>query len=211
MRHYEATIVLDPGLGEDGLSRHVERIKDAIKKQGGELLVEERWGMRTLAYQIQKRDQGYYVILEWEGPGELIAELDRILRLDENVLRHLIITLDPKELAVREEQRQRRAAGEGDRPRRGRDDDKDEDEISSDIDEDEDKDEISSDIDEDEDKDEDEDEDEDKDEDDLAPRAIPVVEEVLEDVQAPEEEESDEEAVEDDESDGEEAEEKEEA
>lgn len=184
MRHYEATIVLDPGLGEDGLSRHVERIKDAIKKQGGELLVEERWGMRTLAYQIQKRDQGYYVILEWEGPGELIAELDRILRLDENVLRHLIITLDPKELAVREEQRQRRAAGEGDRPRRGRDDDENEDEISSDIDEDE---------------------------DDLAPRAIPVVEEVLEDVQAPEEEESDEEAVEDDESDGEEADEKEEA
>jgi small subunit ribosomal protein S6 len=111
MRHYEATVVLDPTLGDDGFAKHVDRIVGSIEKQGGSMLTDDRWGLRKLAYSIKKQDQGFYAVLEWEGPGAAIAELDRLLRLDENVLRHLVIHMDPKQLAVREEQRRNKAAG----------------------------------------------------------------------------------------------------
>jgi small subunit ribosomal protein S6 len=111
MRHYEATVVLDPTLGDDGFAKQMDRIVGNIEKQGGSMLTDDRWGLRNLAYSIKKQDQGYYAVLEWEGPGAAIAELDRLLRLDENVLRHLVVHMDPKELAVREEQRKHRAAG----------------------------------------------------------------------------------------------------
>jgi len=120
MRHYEATLVLDPELQEDGYNKQLERIKKFIEDRGGNLVRDDRWGVRTLAYEIQKQTQGFYGVLEWEGPGELITELDHMLRLDEHILRHLIIHLDPTILAAQEELRRRRAeraeAGEDRRP-----------------------------------------------------------------------------------------------
>ncbi len=108
MRHYEATLVLDPELQEDGYNKQLERIMKFIEDRGGSLVRDDRWGIRTLAYEIKKQTQGFYGVLEWEGPGELITELDHMLRLDEHILRHLIIHLDPTILAAQEEQRQRR-------------------------------------------------------------------------------------------------------
>jgi len=110
MRHYEGTIVLDPTLQDDGCNRQMERIKKYIEDRGGKIVEDDRWGLRTLAYEVKKQTQGYYGILEWEGPGELVGDLDHLLRLDEHILRHLIIHLDPKILAAREEIKQRRAA-----------------------------------------------------------------------------------------------------
>ena len=135
MRHYEATIVLDPSLTGDGHGRQIDRIQKTIEKAGGTNLSEDRWGVRTLAYPIGKHDQGFYTVLHWEGPGEMIAEVDQLLRLDENVLRHLIIHLDAMALEAQEEMRQRRAAGED---RDNLDDDEDEDDEDEDEDEDED-------------------------------------------------------------------------
>ena len=108
MRHYEATLVLDPELQEDGYNKQLERIMKFIEDRGGSLVRDDRWGIRTLAYKIKKQTQGFYGVLEWEGPGELITELDHMLRLDEHILRHLVIHLDPTILAAQEEQRRRR-------------------------------------------------------------------------------------------------------
>lgn len=108
MRHYEVMIVLDPSLPEDGHNKQLERVKKVIEGGGGTVVRDDRWGIRTLAYEIKKQTQGYYAVLEWEGPAELVSELDHSLRLDENVLRHLVIHLDPVALQTQEEMRSRR-------------------------------------------------------------------------------------------------------
>ncbi len=110
MRHYESTIVLDPVLQDDGYNKQMDRIRKFIEERGGNVLQDDRWGLRTLAYEIKKQKQGYYGVLEWESPGEVIGELDHMLRLDEHILRHLILYLDPKVLDIREELRLRRAS-----------------------------------------------------------------------------------------------------
>jgi small subunit ribosomal protein S6 len=128
MRHYELTVVLDPTLGEDGIGRQLERVKNAIEGQGGKLVKEDRWGLRNLAYRIARQTQGHYTVMEWEGPASLVTELDRSLRLEESVLRHLIIHFDAKTLALREEQARRRAAAVDEPVREGKRFDEDEDE-----------------------------------------------------------------------------------
>lgn len=138
MRHYEVMIVLQPEMGEDGFNKHLERVKKSLESGGGKIVRDDRWGLRTLAYEIKKQTQGYYTVIEWEGPPELIAELDHSLRLDENVLRHLVIHLDQVALEAQEELRQRRASGVDQEERRlDMDEDEDEDEDEYELDEDE--------------------------------------------------------------------------
>jgi len=137
MRHYEATIVLDPSLAEEGHGRQIDKIQKTIVKAGGTNLSEDRWGVRTLAYPIGKHDQGFYTILQWEGPGETIAEIDQLMRLDENILRHLIVHLDAVALEAQEEMRLRRAAGAEKDDSGDGDDDEDEDDDESDEEDDE--------------------------------------------------------------------------
>jgi small subunit ribosomal protein S6 len=126
MRHYELTVVLDPTIGEDGIGRQLERVKSAIEGQGGNIVKEDRWGIRSMAFRIERQIQGHYTVFEWEGPASLITELDRMLRLEESVLRHLIIHFDAKTLALREEQAHRRAVAAEETVREGRPFDEDE-------------------------------------------------------------------------------------
>ena len=97
-------------LQDDGYNKQMDRIKKFIEERGGNILQDDRWGLRTLAYEIKKQNQGYYGILEWESTGEVIGELDHLLRLDEHILRHLILYLDPKVLEIREELKLRRVS-----------------------------------------------------------------------------------------------------
>ena len=126
MRHYELTVVLDPTLGEDGIGRQLERVKSAIEGQEGKIVKEDLWGVRSMAYRIDRQTQGNYTVFEWEGPASLVMELDRMLRLEESVLRHLIIHYDAKTLALREEQALRRAAAADEQVRERKSSDEDE-------------------------------------------------------------------------------------
>jgi small subunit ribosomal protein S6 len=138
MRHYEGTIVLDPELQDDGYNKQLDRIKKFIEERGGKIVEDDRWGLRNLAYEIKKHSQGYYGVLEWEGPGELIGDLDHMLRLDENILRHLIIHFDTKVIAEREEIKLRSASRPDlvDRDEDSDLDEEDEDDFGNDFDED---------------------------------------------------------------------------
>jgi len=114
MRHYEVMIVLAPDQAEDGFNKQLERFKKIIEDGGGSVVNDDRWGIRSLAYPIKKFDQGFYTVLEWESTPDLLTELDHTLRLEEKVLRHMVIHLDSTALQEQAEMRAKRAEKPGD-------------------------------------------------------------------------------------------------
>jgi len=95
---YETTFILDPGLDEAQVNEEVERVVQWIKAQGGEVLEVQRWGKKRLAYEINRRRDGIYTLLLYQGPGAIVKELDRKFRLNESVLRSLTVIHVPPEL-----------------------------------------------------------------------------------------------------------------
>ena len=91
MRHYETTFVVDAHLQDEAIEKSVEKFLKFIEDGGGKLGVIDRWGKRRLAYEIQKKQYGYYVCARYEIEGEFIQELERAFQLDEDILRSLTI------------------------------------------------------------------------------------------------------------------------
>ncbi|HLT58110.1 MAG: 30S ribosomal protein S6 [Limnochordales bacterium] len=96
MRPYEAMVVLEPGLDEEALEAALERFAGAVTGQGGQVTHIDRWGKRRLAYEIAGHTEGYYALLKFEGSPAAAIELDRILRITDGVLRHLIVREEKK-------------------------------------------------------------------------------------------------------------------
>ena len=93
MRDYELLFVLDPSLDEEAKAGLVEKIKEVINA-GGEAGEADVWGDRKLAYRIGKKTTGYYVVMPFKADADLPKELDRRLRINENVMRHIIVSQD---------------------------------------------------------------------------------------------------------------------
>lgn len=93
MTNYELMFIIDPALEDEKKEATVETVKGIIEADGtvGEVDV---WGLRKLAYPIQKKNEGYYVVVTFQASPELPKELDRRLRISEVVMRHLIINKD---------------------------------------------------------------------------------------------------------------------
>lgn len=93
-RKYEITFILPPALSEDDLNAAQTTIQNWITQPGGEVLKNNHWGRRRLAYPIQTYKEGYYILLEFQTQPNQIKELDRRLRLESSVLRFLIVRID---------------------------------------------------------------------------------------------------------------------
>ena len=93
MRDYELLFVLDPDLDEEKKATLVEKVKEVINA-GGEAGEADVWGERRLAYSINKKNTGYYVVIPFKAEADLPKELDRRLRINENVMRHIIVCQD---------------------------------------------------------------------------------------------------------------------
>ncbi len=93
MTNYELMFIIDPALEDEKKDATVETVKGIIEADGtvGEVDV---WGLKKLAYPIQKKNEGYYVVVPFQASPELPKELDRRLRISEAVMRHLIINKD---------------------------------------------------------------------------------------------------------------------
>jgi small subunit ribosomal protein S6 len=91
MRPYETTFILHPGLDADAVTREVSSLKQFISSQGGEVTVEKEWGRRKLAFPIKDQSEGTYYVLRFTLGSDGLKELGRWFRLNENVLRHLLI------------------------------------------------------------------------------------------------------------------------
>ena len=93
MRRYETILILDPDLSEEGRAPLIERIGQFIPQQGGLVVEEEHWGQRKLAYDIKRKQRGYYLRFDYCGTGPLVTELERFCRIDDRVLKFMTVQL----------------------------------------------------------------------------------------------------------------------
>lgn len=97
MRAYELIYILDPALNEEELNEAVQRFTQVAKDQGAEVDEPERWPKRRLAYRIKGKGEGFYVVTKMRAEPPMMAELARVLKLAEPVLRHMVVAPDEKE------------------------------------------------------------------------------------------------------------------
>jgi len=97
MRTYEIMFVLKPDLAEEVIAETRERIKKIIEDFGGEFIDEaDGWGKKRLAYEIEKYLEGIYSVWHFKGKPETIQELDRVIKLSDKFLRHIIVRQNEK-------------------------------------------------------------------------------------------------------------------
>jgi small subunit ribosomal protein S6 len=105
MQQYEIVIVLTPLLSVEVAAEAIAKYSKILTDNGAEIVQEDNWGLRKLAYPIQKKTTGYYHLTEFRAPGDLINKLEVELRRDERVLRFLTIALDKHAVAYNDKKR----------------------------------------------------------------------------------------------------------
>lgn len=94
MNKYETLFILNPSLDEEAINANVDKFKDVIQNGGGEVENVDLWGKRKLAYEIKKVNEGFYVLVNFKSDAQLPKELDRVFRITDSVIRHLIVNLE---------------------------------------------------------------------------------------------------------------------
>ena len=102
-KKYELVLILDPQVGDTQLEASIEKYKTQLESAGAEVVNVDNWGLRKLAYTsmaLRRRQQAFYVLYQFEGAAEILSPIEAALRLDEAVLRHLLLTVDGEFLRV---------------------------------------------------------------------------------------------------------------
>jgi len=94
MRVYEVLFIVAPNTEEGDIENLITQLSDVVKNQGAQIAKVDRIGRRRLAYQIQKYNEGYYVVLTVEGNGSEIAEVERRMRVTDSVIRYITVRID---------------------------------------------------------------------------------------------------------------------
>ncbi len=105
MRRYETIFIVRPNVAEDEIEAITGKANSIIEGDGGTILRSNNWGLKKLAYLIKKENQGYYVYVDFAGVPASVAEVERIFRIDDRILKYLTVKLadscDPE--AVKEQ------------------------------------------------------------------------------------------------------------
>lgn len=107
MNQYETVFIVTPVLSEEQMKEAVKKYQEFLKDNGAEIVHEEHWGMRKLAYPIQKKSTGFYHLVEFRNEGKLIADLETQLKRDERIIRFLTVKLDKHAVAYNEKKRKK--------------------------------------------------------------------------------------------------------
>ncbi len=94
MRKYEIVFILHPELEEDKINETVEKFKSLVVDNGGEITSLDKWGKRKLAYEINHIKEGYYVVSKFNSEPKVTNEIDRVFKISDNVVRHIIVRED---------------------------------------------------------------------------------------------------------------------
>ena len=107
MNQYETVFIVTPVLSEEQMKEAVKKYQEYLNENGAEIVHEEHWGMRKLAYPIQKKSTVFYHLVEYRAEGTLIAELETQLKRDERIIRFLTVKLDKHAIAYNEKKRKK--------------------------------------------------------------------------------------------------------
>ncbi len=112
MRVYEELFIIRPDATEEEITPIVEQIKGVVTSSGGTVDKEDRWGIRKLAYRVEKRNEGYYVLLQFTAAPQTVKEVERRLRVNDAVMKFITVRIDEKlkKVAKRQKEREKRAA-----------------------------------------------------------------------------------------------------
>ena len=103
MRNYELVLILDPQLGDSNFEGVITRYEEELTSTGGEVVNIDRWGLRKLAYtsiSMKRRSQGYYVLYQFIGEPAQLGPLEERLKVEEDVLRHMVIAVPGEFLRI---------------------------------------------------------------------------------------------------------------
>ena len=109
MNQYETVFILTPVLSDEQMKEAVKKYEDHLTGAGAEIVHEENWGMKKLAYPIQKKSTGFYQLVEYKAEGNVIADVETELKRDERVLRFLTVKLDKHAIAYNDKRRKKAA------------------------------------------------------------------------------------------------------
>ena len=104
MREYELTVLLHPDLEID-LEAPLKKVRAIITDNGGKIISEDNWGKKRLAYRIKKEDFGVYIYFELELPAAANAKISNILNITDEVMRYLLVSVDPQAKAILAEEK----------------------------------------------------------------------------------------------------------
>ena len=109
LKQYETVFIATPVLSESQMKEAVAKYLDLIKENGGEVVYEQDWGLRKLAYPIQKKTTGFYHLIEFKAEPAFIAKLETQYRRDERIIRFLTFAMDKHAVAYAEKRRANQA------------------------------------------------------------------------------------------------------
>src|SRR5690606_15065028 len=106
MNHYETVFILNPVLSETQIKETVQKYEEFLTSRGAKMVSKEDWGLKILAYPIQKKKSGFYHLFEYTVDGEVLTPLDVEFRRDERFMRYLSVALDKHAISWAERRRE---------------------------------------------------------------------------------------------------------
>ena len=94
MANYESVLIARQDLGASQIDTLVSDLSEVIKNEGGEVVKIDNWGLKNLAYRIKKNRKGYYVLLNIVAPAKAVAEYERLVRLNEDIIRYMTVKVE---------------------------------------------------------------------------------------------------------------------
>ena len=105
MNNYETVFILTPVLSDAQMKEAVDKFKDILTNMGAEIINEENWGLKKLAYPIEKKSTGFYELVEFKAEPTVIANFELQLRRDERILRYLTVKMEKYAIEYAEKRR----------------------------------------------------------------------------------------------------------
>ncbi|CCO08345.1 30S ribosomal protein S6 [Desulforamulus hydrothermalis] len=94
MRNYEVMYIIKPELEEENVTALIEKFKALVEEKGAEVTKVDKWGKRRLAYEINHLKEGIYVVMQFKAEAAAAAELDRVMKINDDIIRHMITRED---------------------------------------------------------------------------------------------------------------------